>query len=233
MTKNLFLYYCLNIVSQISLYRQQLDQSIRNEPILLIVDGHPSRFSFLCCYIFYLFNIDLLLLPPHRSHIIQPFDVSMASPLKNAFARCFYSAIAQARDSKQSKLLSAKEIRNAMIGSFLDSIHIGGTPTNIMNGFKASGIYPFNPNEPLASPYCTDYNVNDINFNNFWINSEDYLITLFEKENGRKPTSADFQIDFNIISHAIYNSSIATGRGLSKLPDILYEESGIIRRITL
>ena len=60
MTKNLFLYYCLNIVSQISLYRQQLDQSIRNEPILLIVDGHPSRFSFLCCYIFYLFNIDLL-----------------------------------------------------------------------------------------------------------------------------------------------------------------------------
>lgn len=48
-----------------------------------------------------------------------------------------------------------------------------------------------------------------------------------------KPTSADFQIDFNIISHAIYNSSIATGRGLSKLPDILYEESGIIRRITL
>jgi hypothetical protein len=30
-------------------------------------------------------GIDVLILPPHSTHIMQPFDVSLASPLKVGF----------------------------------------------------------------------------------------------------------------------------------------------------
>lgn len=63
--KNTFIYYCLIIISQLANYCQYLPPLIRDDRIILIVDGHPSRFSFTTCLILYLFNIDLVLLPPH------------------------------------------------------------------------------------------------------------------------------------------------------------------------
>lgn len=85
-TKKGFLYYSLLLVSEISTYRFSLNEKIRNEPTLLILDGAPSHMDFLSAYLFYLFNIDLLLIPPHTSHILSTFDVSLASPLKTYFS---------------------------------------------------------------------------------------------------------------------------------------------------
>ena len=232
MTKNLFLYYCLNIISQISIYRLQLPKNLRDELILLIVDGHPSRSTFLACYILHLFNIDLLLLPPHTSHIMQPFDISMAAPLKIAFNKSFHFLTSKTKMShiEINKKLSSRELRNAMIESFLNSLRISGTPTNIINGFKSSGIYPFNPNEPIESPYCTNFHEIDIELSDLWINSQDNLKKLFIKENGWEPTT-DLSVNLQQIAKNLLNSDIASGRGLSILPDIILEESGLIKRI--
>lgn len=80
MNKDCFVLYSICFCVQISQYRLKLLLNIRNDPILLIVDGHPSRRNFLANYIFSSFNIDVLILPGHTSHILQPFDLTVASP---------------------------------------------------------------------------------------------------------------------------------------------------------
>jgi hypothetical protein len=51
---------------------------------LLLLDGHRShlmaRFIAFCIDK----SIDLVVLPPHTSHILQPLDISVFSPLKQA-----------------------------------------------------------------------------------------------------------------------------------------------------
>lgn len=84
-TKNIFVYYCLLLICQLSHYRLTLPEELQIERFLLIVDGHKSRENYLPALILYLFNIDLLLLPSHSSHILQPFDICVASSLKSFF----------------------------------------------------------------------------------------------------------------------------------------------------
>ena len=85
MTSKIFTYYSLLLVCQLSNYRLTLPEKIRNDRILLLLDGHPSRFTFNALLILYLFDVDVVLIPPHTSHILQAFDVSVASPLKTYF----------------------------------------------------------------------------------------------------------------------------------------------------
>lgn len=82
MTRELFTYYSLLLVCQISYYRLMLPKDIRDKRFLLMVEGHKSRMNFRAASIFYLFNIDFLLIPPHTSHLIQVFVVAIGSPLK-------------------------------------------------------------------------------------------------------------------------------------------------------
>jgi len=53
---------------------------------LLLCDGHDSHVSadFVSFYIHH--RINLLLLPPYSSHILQPLDVGVFSPLKHAIS---------------------------------------------------------------------------------------------------------------------------------------------------
>ena len=55
-------------------------------PRLLIADGYNSHISasFIAHYMQY--NIDLLILPPHCSHILQPLDIGVFRPLKTTLA---------------------------------------------------------------------------------------------------------------------------------------------------
>lgn len=47
--------------------------------MLLLLDGHPPRFNFIAMLILYLFDVDVALISPHTSHLLQVFDVSVAS----------------------------------------------------------------------------------------------------------------------------------------------------------
>ena len=43
MNRELFFIWCIEFVCEITLYRLSLDESLRNQPILLITDGHKSQ----------------------------------------------------------------------------------------------------------------------------------------------------------------------------------------------
>jgi hypothetical protein len=53
---------------------------------LLIMDGHSSHITANVIAFCMRNSIDLLILPPHCSHILQPLDVGVFAPLKRALA---------------------------------------------------------------------------------------------------------------------------------------------------
>ena len=59
---------------------------------LLIIDGHASHLSFPFFEFAVDHNITLLRMPAHTSHLLQPLDVSVFSPLKKALNDEFATA---------------------------------------------------------------------------------------------------------------------------------------------
>lgn len=58
-----------------------------NQPRLLIIDSHPSHITSDIIALYIQKNIDLLILPPHCSHLLQPLDVGVYGPLKRYHAQ--------------------------------------------------------------------------------------------------------------------------------------------------
>lgn len=112
--------------------------AIQDLPTLLLLDNHTSHLSVEVIGKAIAFGITMLSFPPHCTHRMQPLDITVFGPFKTMYAQ-------QHDDWKRSN-----------IGVMFDLHHIpmitekcldfAVTPKNIKSGFRASGIFPFNPN---------------------------------------------------------------------------------------
>uniref|UniRef100_A0A8H7K8J1 DDE-1 domain-containing protein n=1 Tax=Bionectria ochroleuca TaxID=29856 RepID=A0A8H7K8J1_BIOOC len=114
-------------------------------PRLLILDGHGSHttdeFMIRC----FQNDIFLLFLPSHSSHVLQPLDLSVFSPIKRAY-----------RDelAKKDILIDSSPIsKMTFLECYYKARLVGLTAMNIRSGWKASGLWPVNVAKPLMSPY--------------------------------------------------------------------------------
>ena len=57
---------------------------------LLILDGHVSRTCPIALEVLDAFNVMVLILPAHSTHILQLFDVGLASPMKNYYGQLLH-----------------------------------------------------------------------------------------------------------------------------------------------
>jgi hypothetical protein len=109
-----------------------LPSDIADEPVLLLLDGHVSRRNVTALMIFYLFNVDILIIPGRTTHVLQPFDVSIAAPLKAEFKQQLQQEInllaAELTDGQRTK---AEALRCHMVAAFLNAFHKGTTPGNL------------------------------------------------------------------------------------------------------
>ena len=86
MTEKMFYIWALLLLTWLTGYRATvLPDSLRNSNILLVIDGclghgAPEAFD-----LFAKHNVTVLVLPAHTSHLLQPFDVVLAAPLKASF----------------------------------------------------------------------------------------------------------------------------------------------------
>jgi 4-hydroxybenzoate polyprenyltransferase len=115
----------------------------RLEARLLILDGHGSHETLEFMWECFSNNIYLLFLPPHSSHVLQPLDLSVFSPLKNAYRKQlgFLSLLTDSTPlGKRNFLLCYRKAR-------IDSL----TATNIKAGWQASGLWPVRVAKPLMS----------------------------------------------------------------------------------
>ena len=114
------------------------------EKRLLIVDGHGSHetteFMFTC----FQNNINLIFLPSHTSHVLQPLDQSVFGPLKTAY--------------RKQLGLTAEWDAGTVIGKrnfitcYSKARQVALTSKNIISGWKWTGLWPVNVSKPLSSP---------------------------------------------------------------------------------
>lgn len=90
-------------------------------------------------------DISFICLPPNSTHILQPLDVAYFRPLKIKWRQI----LTQWKDSQKGRKLptTPKEIFPNLLKKALDSMT--ETRENLIAGFRRSGIYPLNKEEPL------------------------------------------------------------------------------------
>jgi hypothetical protein len=103
---------------------------------LLIMDGHGSHMT--ANVIAYCMEraIDLLILPPHCSHILQPLDVSVFSPLKRALA---------AETDAVARLDAGRVSRVEWTQMYIRARDKAFTGANIKSGWRNTGLEPLSP----------------------------------------------------------------------------------------
>lgn len=116
---------------------QNFVKSSEENCVLLIVDNHVSHCT-LQAYNYCKENfIVLLTIPPHTSHRTQPLDVSFYSPLKNAYNNeC--DKYMRSHPGQKITTYEIAELFNNAFGRV-------ATPEKAINGFRATGIFPINP----------------------------------------------------------------------------------------
>ena len=111
---------------------------------LLVLDEHSSHISVKFMLLAHRNKVQLLYLPAHTSHKTQPLDRSVFSALKTYFrqnAKALAGFTASAAINKQRFLFC-----------YRDASARGMAPRNIISGFRATGIWPYNPSQVLDDP---------------------------------------------------------------------------------
>lgn len=109
--------------------------SSKEKPSLLILDNHESHLSIEALNLAKDNGVTILTIPPHTSNKLQPLDVSCYFPFK-----AHYSA---ALNSKMMERPGTPLTIYDIAGCVRTAHERGLTPTNIISGFKKTGIFPF------------------------------------------------------------------------------------------
>ncbi|KAJ3455747.1 hypothetical protein MRS44_017229 [Fusarium solani] len=100
---------------------------------LLVIDGFSGHTNF--DFVMYCIQFDIIFctLPPHSTHILQPLDLGVFQPLKNAHQK-------RLRASIRAGNLAFDRV--SFVKAFTDFYVEGFSPHNIMSGFEKGGIWP-------------------------------------------------------------------------------------------
>ena len=215
MNHDIFFIWCLLFVCEMTWYRLSLPEGIRNKTIILIVDGHKSRGNYYAAKLLSKFNILLLILPGHTSHVLQAFDVGVASPLKTAFAKFLQEYHLQIGDEitiTNISNLKTDDLRNMMIECFTKALDEAASISNIQSSFKKTGIVPVNPSEPLSNEFTFDNagiytDIRDSFLNSKCLNNrEESLKELFKYEFKHEGSKEELKLSIDRIKEMAWQS---------------------------
>ena len=154
-----------------------------NQPALLLLDGHTSRENPLALELLASNNVNVVILPAHTTHILQLFDIMLASPLKSELSSLLQKRMRD--DSNFTDRNHAADVRRLCISSLIEAWNKVCTPTNCITGARKAGLYPVSSAEPLKSKYVRELttveqdivnrrtiaNTNRLNINNSLLNT--------------------------------------------------------------
>lgn len=183
--------------------------------VLLILDNHSSHRDLQTIEYCRANYIDLLSIPPHSSHKMQPLDIGFFAPLKTAFSNFSDHWMI----SNPGKVITQMHLS----GLFNDAYSTTANIQKAQNSFRAAGIYPFNPDifqdvdfapsQVTDVPMETQINENDeVNF----LREQDY--------NERAPC---VEVDENYPPHCTPPSSPILTPNISDM-DIICEDGVVI-----
>ena len=103
-------------------------------PVLLLLDGHSSHYQPSVVRKAAANGVILFCLPPHTTHLAQPLDKSIFSPLKTYWSQECQNYLAM----NPGKVVT----RQVFSQIFSKAWFRGMTPKNVIAGFKATGVFP-------------------------------------------------------------------------------------------
>ena len=104
--------------------------------MLLILDGHKSHVTLEVLQKAKAHGLDMVSLPSHTSHALQPLDISCFKPFKQSF-RAY-------RDAWRRQNIGKKVGKQELAQWVSLGLQKALTPRNIQSGFRAAGIQPLN-----------------------------------------------------------------------------------------
>ena len=244
--RDLFTYWGLTFLSEISLYRLTLPSHLRKQRILLLLDGHKSRINYFIAKLFDIYGIDILVFPGHTSHVLQPFDVGVASSLKSEYRRLillYTMKYGKEMEANQNRL-TARDLRIMMIRCMLDAISKSASIQNIQAGYRQSGIFPLDSKLPLSSKFAMDQslrnkfpdlykNIKNANMiGNHHLNGSNINLEFTFKANyHRIPNETNMEISQDKINKEIRNFNSFDCKILTEIPDFFVDENNAITRV--
>ena len=112
-------------------------------PLLLLMDRHSSHYCPDTIKVAARQQVILFALPPNTIHISQPLDKGCLGPLKAAWKRVCHEHLT-------GKVITRFEFSRLFCRAWMQSMTI----TNVMSGFRVTGVYPFN-RQALLEPIST------------------------------------------------------------------------------
>jgi len=175
-------------------------------PIILFVDGHKSHLTYQLSELCTSLNIILIALYPNSTRILQPADVAAFRPLKSGWKKGVFE---WRKDNNLSTAVTKKDFA-PILKKVIDETVKAET---LINGFKACGLYPWNP-DSIDFKKCLGTNtkktelVNEINNTQYQcpLTIEQFCNTV-SPESIKKFENFNDIVKSNVISeefHALY-----------------------------
>ena len=177
MTERAFYIWSLLFCTWLSGYRATIPpDEIKCANILLVMDGCYAHRCPEALRLFGLNNVTVLLLPSHTTHVMQPFDILIASSLKSHFRRFLFE---EKKAMQGSELSKAARSRVVLVKAFLRAWNIAASPAMCTRSFEAAGLFPLCPSRVLESPFvCDDAKDCDMDWSRSILTSEDVIREL-------------------------------------------------------
>ena len=154
MTERAFYIWAHLFVAWLSGYRAAvLPDEIKGANILLVMDGCHAHRCPEALRLFRMHNVTVLLLPSHTTHLLQPFDILIASSLKSHFRRFLFE---EKKAIKQREMSKAARSRIVLVKAFLRAWKIAASPAMCTRSFEVAGFFPLCPSRVLESPFVSD-----------------------------------------------------------------------------
>ena len=140
----------------------------RQDPHIILLDGHHSHKTLAAIEFCRENGIELITLPPHSTHKMQPLDRTYFKPMKSAFN----AEADQWMVTNPGRRITVYEMADLSGKAFLRT----ALPERAVHGFKTCGIWPFDPNI-----------FNDADFEGAFVTDEQQPMETVEASNEEVP----------------------------------------------
>ena len=121
---------------------------------LLVCDGHSSRENPLALQLLHSSKIRVLILPPHTTHVLQLFDVGLASILKKRFTALFIDMLKKKEAYIEGNMTAS--MRKIGVEAFVRAWDDVCNKDNCSAAAQRVGLNPVSSEAPKESPYVRD-----------------------------------------------------------------------------
>ena len=134
-------------------------------------------------------RVNVLILPSRTSHVCQPFDVGLASPMKRRIKNFSQSPPPIVQELLSNFKIQAAKQRILIISAIINAWWQTATPVNCQTSFAATGIFPYNLEKVVSNRFVRPTTEVDTYPNERGITINAQIITLEEK---RLEIASDF-----------------------------------------